>query len=118
MRRKRNRTLLTMAALALAVASTLTSTPQAQALDNGVGRTPPMGWNTWNTFGCNINETLIRQTADSMVSSGMRDLGYQYVVVDDCWFDPTRDSWQLAGQSVEISQRHEGARRLPAHPGA
>lgn len=90
MRRKRNRTLLTMAALALV--STLTSAPHAQALDNGVGRTPPMGWNTWNTFGCNINETLIRQTADSMVSSGMRDLGYQYVVVDDCWFDPTRDS--------------------------
>ncbi|RKN47944.1 glycoside hydrolase family 27 protein [Micromonospora endolithica] len=51
-----------------------------------------MGWNTWNTFGCNINETLIRQTADAMVSSGMRDLGYQYVVVDDCWFNPNRDA--------------------------
>ncbi|WP_460808691.1 cellulose binding domain-containing protein [Micromonospora zhanjiangensis] len=51
-----------------------------------------MGWNTWNTFGCNINETLIRQTADAIVSSGMRDAGYQYVVVDDCWFNPNRDS--------------------------
>ncbi|WP_281283999.1 glycoside hydrolase family 27 protein [Nonomuraea deserti] len=50
-----------------------------------------MGWNTWNTFGCDINETLIKQTADALVSSGMRDLGYQYVVVDDCWFDPDRD---------------------------
>jgi alpha-galactosidase len=66
--------------------------PAAQALDNGVARTPPMGWNSWNTFGCNINETLIRQMADAMVSSGMRDLGYQYVVVDDCWFNPNRDS--------------------------
>ncbi|MFC7759995.1 glycoside hydrolase family 27 protein [Catellatospora bangladeshensis] len=64
----------------------------AQALDNGVGRTPPMGWNSWNTFGCNISEALIRQHADAMVSSGMRDLGYQYVVVDDCWFNPNRDS--------------------------
>ncbi|MFD0474503.1 glycoside hydrolase family 27 protein [Nonomuraea thailandensis] len=63
----------------------------ARALENGVGRTPPMGWNTWNTFGCDINETLIKQTADALVSSGMRDLGYQYVVVDDCWFDPHRD---------------------------
>lgn len=84
----RRRSLLATVALAVA----LTPVTQAQALDNGVGRTPPMGWNTWNTFGCNINETLIRQTADSMVSSGMRDLGYQYVVVDDCWFDPNRDS--------------------------
>jgi alpha-galactosidase len=64
----------------------------AQALDNGVARTPPMGWNSWNTFGCNIDETLIRQMADAIVSTGMRDRGYQYVVVDDCWFNPNRDS--------------------------
>ncbi|MGW1060714.1 glycoside hydrolase family 27 protein [Micromonospora rubida] len=51
-----------------------------------------MGWNSWNSFGCNISETLIRQMADSIVSSGMRDVGYQYVVVDDCWFNPNRDS--------------------------
>ena len=78
--------LLAPAGLAGAVA------PSAQALDNGVARTPPMGWNTWNTFGCNINESLIRQTADSIVSSGLRDLGYAYVIVDDCWFNPNRDS--------------------------
>jgi alpha-galactosidase len=68
----------------------LTTTP-AQALDNGVARTPPMGWNTWNTFGCNIDEKLIQGTADALVANGMRDLGYKYVVVDDCWFDPNRD---------------------------
>nr|WP_245665883.1 cellulose binding domain-containing protein [Actinoplanes subtropicus] len=51
-----------------------------------------MGWNSWNTFGCNINETLIRQMADAIVSSGMSDLGYKYVVVDDCWFNRNRDS--------------------------
>jgi alpha-galactosidase len=66
--------------------------PGAAALDNGVGRTPPMGWNSWNTFGCSINETLIHQVADAIVSSGMRDAGYSYVVVDDCWFNPNRDS--------------------------
>jgi alpha-galactosidase len=66
--------------------------PAASALENGVARTPPMGWNSWNSFGCNINETLIRQTADAIVASGMREAGYQYVVVDDCWFNPNRDS--------------------------
>jgi alpha-galactosidase len=59
---------------------------------NGVGRTPPMGWNTWNTFGCEISETLIRQMADTIVATGMRDLGYRYVVADDCWFDTDRDA--------------------------
>jgi alpha-galactosidase len=44
-----------------------------------------MGWNSWNHFGCNVSEELIRETADAMVSSGMRDAGYQYVVIDDCW---------------------------------
>src|ERR1700761_4022633 len=47
--------------------------------------TPPMGWNSWNKFACNVDENLIRQTADAMVSSGMKDAGYQYVVIDDCW---------------------------------
>ncbi|MFG1949380.1 glycoside hydrolase family 27 protein [Nonomuraea sp. NPDC048826] len=89
MSRKRTRSLL---ALAMMLTGVIAVGQPAQALENGVGRTPPMGWNTWNTFGCNINETLIKQTADALVSSGMRDLGYEYVVVDDCWFDPNRDS--------------------------
>jgi alpha-galactosidase len=55
------------------------------ALDNGVARTPPMGWNSWNKFGCNVSENLIKGMADAMVSSGMKDAGYQYVVIDDCW---------------------------------
>ncbi|MFL6618003.1 MAG: hypothetical protein ACJ8MH_05350, partial [Povalibacter sp.] len=50
-----------------------------------LAKTPPMGWNSWNTFACNINEQLIRDTADVMVSSGMRDAGYVYVNIDDCW---------------------------------
>lgn len=47
--------------------------------------TPPMGWNSWNTFGCRIDEALIRHMADVMVESGMRDAGYRYVNIDDCW---------------------------------
>ena len=47
--------------------------------------TPPMGWNSWNKFGCNVSEDLIRQMADAMVKSGMKNAGYQYVVIDDCW---------------------------------
>jgi alpha-galactosidase len=47
--------------------------------------TPPMGWNTWNKFGCNVSEDLIKGAADAMVSSGMKEAGYQYIVIDDCW---------------------------------
>jgi alpha-galactosidase len=47
--------------------------------------TPPMGWNSWNKFACNINEKIIREAADAMVSSGMKDAGYQYINIDDCW---------------------------------
>lgn len=52
---------------------------------NGLALTPPMGWNSWNKFQCNVDEGLIRRTADSIVASGMRDAGYTYVVIDDCW---------------------------------
>lgn len=55
------------------------------ALENGLARTPPMGWNSWNHFGGNINETIVREIADAMVSSGMRDAGYVYVNIDDTW---------------------------------
>ena len=58
---------------------------------NGIALTPPMGWNSWNHFGCNVSDSLIRGTADAMVSSGMRSAGYQYVVIDDCW-QVSRDS--------------------------
>ena len=47
--------------------------------------TPPMGWNSWNKFGCNVNEALLKETADAMISSGMKEAGYQYIVIDDCW---------------------------------
>ena len=48
-------------------------------------QTPPMGWNSWNKFGCNVSEKLIMDMADKMVETGMKDAGYEYVVIDDCW---------------------------------
>ncbi len=53
---------------------------------------PPMGWNSWNKFACDIDETLIRQTADALVSTGMAAAGYTYVNLDDCWMASTRDA--------------------------
>lgn len=47
--------------------------------------TPPMGWNSWNAFGQRVSESVIRETADALVSSGLKDHGYEYVVIDDCW---------------------------------
>ncbi|MBB6251765.1 glycoside hydrolase family 27 protein [Nitrospirillum iridis] len=52
---------------------------------NGLALTPPMGWNTWNKFGCEINEEVIRKAADALVATGMAGAGYKYVVIDDCW---------------------------------
>lgn len=54
-------------------------------------KTPLMGWNTWNTFGEDINERLLMETADAMVESGYKDAGYEYVIIDDCWSLKTRD---------------------------
>jgi alpha-galactosidase len=50
-----------------------------------------MGWNTWNTFAADINEELIRSAADSIVKLGLREAGYTYVVIDDCWSLRERD---------------------------
>ncbi|HWK10986.1 MAG TPA: alpha-galactosidase [Vicinamibacterales bacterium] len=74
------------AALVLAV-HTITAAPQppSQSAWMDLARTPPMGWNSWNRFQCDVSDALVRQTADAMVSSGMRDAGYRYIVIDDCW---------------------------------
>jgi alpha-galactosidase len=63
----------------------LLSSPSVKAWDNGLALTPPMGWNSWNRFHCNVSEDLIKGAADALVSSGMKDAGYEFVVIDDCW---------------------------------
>ncbi|SNR97369.1 glycoside hydrolase family 27 protein [Hymenobacter mucosus] len=52
---------------------------------DGLALTPPMGWNSWNKFACNVDEKLIKEMADALVSSGMKDAGYTYINIDDCW---------------------------------
>ena len=52
---------------------------------NNLALTPPMGWNSWNKFGCNVSEELIMGMADAIVKAGMAKAGYEYVVIDDCW---------------------------------
>ncbi|MFH6960443.1 glycoside hydrolase family 27 protein [Flavobacterium aquidurense] len=58
----------------------------------GLAMTPPMGWNSWNTFGTSIDEKLVKETADIMVSSGMAAAGYNYIVLDDGWMTRERDA--------------------------
>uniref|UniRef100_A0A095A3Q8 Alpha-galactosidase n=1 Tax=Schistosoma haematobium TaxID=6185 RepID=A0A095A3Q8_SCHHA len=70
-------------------------------LDNGLARTPPMGWSTVYALGCRVdcqrypnnclNEDAIKRTADKLVSDGWRELGYKYVILDDCWLATQRD---------------------------
>ena len=57
---------------------------EVASLDNGLGLTPQMGWNSWNHFHCGVNDQLIRETADAIVSKGL-DKWYKYINIDDCW---------------------------------
>lgn len=57
-----------------------------------IAPTPPMGWNSWNTFGPDIHEDLVKETADAFVSQGFKDAGYEYVVIDDFWEADERTS--------------------------
>lgn len=69
-----------------------TNGTQGRDQEEGLAMTPPMGWNSWNAFQADINESLIREIADAMVNNGMRDAGYTYLVLDDGWMAKERDS--------------------------
>ncbi|MEN3308255.1 MAG: alpha-galactosidase, partial [Micromonosporaceae bacterium] len=81
---------LTMLGAALVVTAASPAS-RAEALDNGLGLAPPMGFNDWNAFGCNVSEQLIKDTADLFVTAGLKAAGYQYVNIDDCWMTHSRD---------------------------
>jgi alpha-galactosidase len=70
----------------------------------GLALTPPMGWNSWNKFGCNVSEQLIRETARAMAENGMKEAGYRYVVIDDCWH----------GQRDSLGFIHPDPERFPS----
>ncbi|KAF2670247.1 glycoside hydrolase [Microthyrium microscopicum] len=69
---------------------------------NGLNLTPQMGWNTWNAFQCNVNETLLLNTAKSLVSLGLKELGYDYLILDDCWSTGRNDSGYLVEDTVKF----------------
>jgi alpha-galactosidase len=80
----------------------LASSAQAEKFE-GLALTPPMGWNTWNTFAGNCSDALVRETADAMIANGMRDAGYVYIVIDDCWSKKERDQdGQLVADPVKF----------------
>jgi alpha-galactosidase len=68
-----------------------------------LAQTPPMGWNSWNTFQTNISEELVKGIADNLVSSGMKDAGYTYIVLDDGWMTMQRDS--ITGDLIPDPQK-------------
>lgn len=63
----------------------LLSSPATAASFNGLAVTPQMGWNTWNAFACDVDAELIEFAARQIVDLGLRDIGYEYVILDDCW---------------------------------
>ncbi len=67
------------------------NSPVTEKYNNGVALTPPMGWSSWNLFKNKINENLIKEMADAMKNSGLADVGYQYINIDDCWQNSSRD---------------------------
>lgn len=69
----------------------LTTLPHTHGVNNGLALTPQMGWNNWNSLGCSVSESLLLSTATILTTSGLQSLGYNHVVLDDCWSDG-RDS--------------------------
>jgi len=63
----------------------LSSAMPGQAASDNLALTPPMGWNSWNKFSCDVSEGLIKSIADAIATNGMKAAGYQYVIIDDCW---------------------------------
>jgi hypothetical protein len=106
--------LVAWAGVAVVTTGAAAPTP-AYALDDGLARTPPMGFNNWNdTFcGAEFNENYVRAIADLMVSSGLRDAGYRYVNLDDCWARPQRSPAGSRDAAGHLVPDRSGSRMGP-----
>jgi alpha-galactosidase len=71
---------------------------------NDLAQTPPMGWNSWNKFACDVDEKVIRGAADALVSTGLKDAGYTYIIIDDCWH----------GERDSLGFIHPDAKKFPS----
>lgn len=72
----------------------------------GLALTPQMGWNSWNKFGTDINEQMVKEMADALVSTGLRDAGYNHILLDDGWMEMERDAkaiWFLIGRNFRMA---------------
>ena len=96
------------------VALALACTSSVFALDNGLGRTPPMGWNSWFALGCSsvMNATSIKAEADLLVSTGLAKLGYEYMNLDDCFIEPG-----AAGRNATTHQLQPDAAKFGGEAG-
>ncbi|BFV59659.1 ricin-type beta-trefoil lectin domain protein [Kitasatospora sp. CMC57] len=83
---------LPLLSLSAATPATAAAVTAGVTAGNGLATTPPMGFNDWNAYGCNVSESLIRTTALAMHNNGMQAAGYNYVNIDDCWMTHARDS--------------------------
>jgi alpha-galactosidase len=101
-----------LAGALIACAATGVLAAPASALDNGLARTPPMGWNSWYRFRCQVSERIVRETANAMIRSGMRAAGYRYVNLDDCWMARMRRRGALRADPVKFPH---GIRALAAY---
>ena len=101
-----------LAGVLVACALTGVLAAPAAALDNGLAQTPPMGWNSWYRFRCQVNERIVRETANVMIRSGMRAAGYRYVNLDDCWMARSRRRGALRPDPAKFPH---GIRALAAY---
>ncbi|PSN62788.1 glycoside hydrolase [Corynespora cassiicola Philippines] len=69
---------------------------------NGLNLVPQMGWNNWNAFHCDVNESLLLTTAQDMIDYGLRDSGYDYIVLDDCWSIGRNESGFLVEDPIKF----------------
>ena len=77
------------------------------ALENGLGKTPQMGWNSWNHYGCNINQDVLKKVADAFISQQLDKVGYKYVNVDDCWAVSRDNNGKIVPDSTGFSNFSE-----------
>ena len=101
-RSPRGALLALVAVLLLCSVSPAARIPRVAALDNGVARTPPMGWNSWYGLGCDMKQQDVREIADALVTSGLRDAGYTYVNLDDCWAEGRRSDGTIVPDAVRF----------------
>jgi alpha-galactosidase len=72
---------------------------------DGTGRLPALGWSSWNEFGCDITEDVFVGIAEKLTSLGLRELGYEYVNIDDCWSDKTKRRDPQSKKLISDSQK-------------